>query len=212
MMECVIPKQKCVNVYDEIAQHFNNTRIYQWSWVSEFLKSIKKGSVVYDIGCGNGRNMDSDHLKMYGIDSCKEFIKMCIHKGLNVTESCMTCLPFSTESADAIICIASFHHLETKKKRVDALNEMKRVLVNNGTILISVWSIHQPEKTRRKFYNYGNTIVPWNFRGKIFERFYYIFKIDEFTLLCEKVGLDIVNHVYDCGNEVFYLEKKIVPT
>ena len=39
---------------------------------------------------------------------------MCNQKGLNVFESCMTSLPFRAESADAIICIASFHHLKTE--------------------------------------------------------------------------------------------------
>ncbi len=117
-----------INVYDKIAQHFNNTRIYQWKWVTEFLNSVENGCIVYDIGCGNGRNMDNDRLLMYGIDSCKSFVKMCNQKGLNVFEACMTSLPFRSESADAIICIASFHHLKTVEERLKSLKEMKRVL------------------------------------------------------------------------------------
>lgn len=195
-----------INVYDRIAHHFNNTRIYKWDWVVNFLKSIKTGSIVYDIGCGNGRNMDDDRLVMYGIDSCKSFVEMCNKKGLNVFESCMTRLPFRSESADAIMCIASFHHLKTVDERLNALKEMKRVLRKNGEILLSIWSIRQPPKTRRVFHTYGNTIVPWNKYGETFERFYYIFKIEEFESLCKTTGLNIVKHVYDCGNELFYLK------
>lgn len=199
--------EECVNVYDKIAHHFNNTRIYQWEWVKTFLSSIEKYSIVYDIGCGNGRNMTNNDLIMYGVDSCKSFVNMCNQKGLNVFESCMTSLPFRSESADAIICIASFHHLKTEEERLKTLLEMKRVLKKNGMILLSVWSIHQPSKTRRVFYTYGDTIVPWNKYGETFERFYYIFKIEEFESLCSKTGITILKHFYDCGNEVFCLQK-----
>jgi SAM-dependent methyltransferase len=195
-----------VNVYDRIAHHFNNTRIYQWKWVTEFLNSVENSCIVYDIGCGNGRNMDNNRLLMYGIDSCKSFVKMCTQKGLNVFEACMTSLPFRSESADAIICIASFHHLKTVEERLNSLKEMKRVLKKNGTILLSIWSIQQPLKTRRVFNTYGDTIVPWNKYGETFERFYYIFKIEEFESLCKSSGLNIIKHVYDCGNELFYLK------
>lgn len=44
-------------VYDKIAEHFSATRYKPWPRVAHFLQHIKKGSIVLDIGCGNGRNM-----------------------------------------------------------------------------------------------------------------------------------------------------------
>ena len=117
----------------------------------------------------------------------------------------MTTIPLKSNSADAIICIAVFHHLENKENRVKALLEMKRLIKINGKIMLSVWSINQPQKTRRSFNNYGNNIVLYNKYGTIYERFYYIFKIDEMHQLFTLCGLTIADYKYDCGNEIFTL-------
>ena len=108
---------------------------------------------------------------------------------------------------DAILCIAVFHHLSNYENRLNALFEMKRLLKPNGKILLSVWSINQPSKTRRTFNNYGNNIVLWDNNGKIYERYYYIFQIDELKNLFKKTGLTIIKHEYNCGNEIFTLIK-----
>ena len=90
----------------------------------------------------------------------------------NITE-----IPFKSNSADAILCIAVLHHLSSNENRIKALLELKRIIKPNGKILLSVWSINQPAKTKKSFNNYGNNIVLWNSYGKIYERYYYIFKL-----------------------------------
>jgi ubiquinone/menaquinone biosynthesis C-methylase UbiE len=52
-----IEQTQVKEIYEEIAEHFDNTRLYKWNWVNEFLNNLRKDSLVYDIGCGNGRNM-----------------------------------------------------------------------------------------------------------------------------------------------------------
>ena len=195
------------NIYEDIAEHFNNTRTYKWSWVNEFLDSLKKNNMVYDIGCGNGRNMIHDNLHFIGIDNCENFLKICGQKNLNVINSNITQIALNANSTDAIICIAVLHHLSTKDNRLLALLEMKRLIKSGGKILLSVWSINQPKKTRRSFKHYGDNIVLWNQYGKIYERYYYIFKLDELKTLIKIAGLMIINYKYDCGNEIFTLMK-----
>ena len=194
-------------VYEEIAPHFSNTRSYKCSWVIEFLDSLKTDSIVYDLGCGNGRNMDHGSLKFIGIDNCESFVSICKNKNLSVINSNITKIPLNNNSADAIICVAVFHHLSSMENRIQSLLEMKRLVKPGGKILISTWSINQPQKTRRTFNNYGNNIVLWNSYGKVYERYYYIFKLDEIKELIKKVGLIIINYEYSCGNEVFSLMK-----
>jgi len=194
-------------VYEEIAPHFSNTRSYKWCWVIDFLNSLKKSSIVYDLGCGNGRNMDHGSLKFIGIDNCESFVSICENKKLSVINSNITKIPLDNSSADAIICIAVFHHLSSMENRIKALLEMKRLVKPGGKILLSTWSINQPQKTRRTFNNYGNNIVLWNSFGKIYERYYYIFKLDEITELIKRAGLIILNYEYSCGNEIFSLMK-----
>jgi len=214
------------DVYNKIAPHFNHTRVYKWAWINDFMNCYNSLDLVYDIGCGSGRNitppkycdkmLNNDFPKCIGIDNCREFINICREKNLDVIECDMLSLPFDDNTADGIISIASFHHLSTRDRRINALMEMKRVLkysnmdnkngINSGKILLSVWSINQPEKTRRKF-KYGNTIVPWNNNGEVFDRYYYIFKNEEMIELFEYVGLRAERHFWDCGNEIYILTK-----
>lgn len=42
-------------VYEEIAGHFSSTRHTPWPHIVEFLKALPSGSLVADIGCGNGK-------------------------------------------------------------------------------------------------------------------------------------------------------------
>lgn len=196
------------SIYNKIASHFSDTRSYKWSWVTEFVTSFPKGSMIYDIGCGSGRNMEYDDYSFVGVDNCAEFLSICRSKKLNVVESNMTSLPFEDESTDGLMCIAAFHHLCHEERRLDALREMRRVIRDDGRILISVWSFVQPEKTRRKFTDYGDTLVPWKKNdGAHYNRYYYIFRIDEIEALFSEAGLHIEKHLWDTGNEVFILTK-----
>lgn len=190
-------------VYEEIGHHFDATRSYKWGWIEEFLAEYDNTQMIYDIGCGSGRNLRNSETSI-GFDNCDTFIDICKKKGLNAVKADMTELPVGDSTADAIISIASFHHLYTYERRKKTLLEMYRVLKPGGEILLSVWSKNQPAKTRRKF-DYGDNIVPWNKNGKVFERFYYIFKMDELQKLFEECGLKVKKHVWDCGNEVFTL-------
>ena len=63
------------------------------------------------------------------------------------------------------------------------------------------------KKRAEVFNNYGNNIVLWNSYGKIYERYYYIFKLNEIKKLIRTVGLVITNYQYSCGNEIFTLMK-----
>lgn len=43
------------NVYENIADHFSDTRHSPWPQVLEFIDSLETGSVLVDVGCGNGK-------------------------------------------------------------------------------------------------------------------------------------------------------------
>lgn len=42
-------------VYENIANHFSDTRHTPWPNVLEFVQSFHKGAILIDIGCGNGK-------------------------------------------------------------------------------------------------------------------------------------------------------------
>ena len=197
-------------VYEKIAKHFSNTRVYTWFWIRGFIERQPSNSLIYDIGCGNGRNMNPDRDKKFiGIDNCREFLKICRERGLEVVESSMTSIPLLSGTADAIICIAAFHHLSKIDDRILALLEMKRLVKPGGRILISVWAKEQPTKTRRTFDRYGDNMVRWDKFGEKYDRYYYIFEKKEIERLFRTAGLTIMRYSLECGNMVYELEKNL---
>ena len=193
-------------VYDKIANEFSTTRANKWPFIDQFMVTVPKGSKILDIGCGNGRNMCYPDYDFRGVDISNEFVKICCDKGLNVKKGTMTELPYKNNSFDAILSIASFHHLNNETDRNKALQEMKRVLQPGGMVLLYVWSKNQPKRTKRIFENYGDVLVPWKSKnGKIYNRYYYIFQMEEIEELIKKNGFTIKKHIWDYGNEIFIL-------
>jgi len=208
-----IEKNNVVEVYSQIAKHFSDTRVNQWTWITSYIEMITSPNFQYplvlDVGCGNGRNMEqfrNDYI--YGIDNCQEFVDMCKQKGKNVTLGDMTDINFPNHVFDHLLSIASFHHLSTEERRIKALKEMHRIIKPRGTMLLSVWSIEQPPNTKqfKAIKNYGDVMVTWNKYGETFDRYYYIFDIDEITNLFKITGWKILSHTWDYGNEVFILK------
>ena len=192
------------NIYDIIAPEFNQTRGYYWQPISDFINELPNNSLIYDIGCGNGRNMTYNNHTFIGVDNCHKFVDICKSKGLDAICNNMIDIQLPSYSADFIICIASFHHLDNTENRLKSLLEMKRLIKPGGKILLTIWSKTQPKKTRVTFDKYGDNIVYWKNKHP---RYYYIFSIDEIKELFKDVGLNINSHEYDCGNEVFILQK-----
>ena len=188
------------NSYDKISNEFKCTRVFTWKWTDEFIETLQNNCTILDIGCGTGRNLTYKNVNIVGIDISIEQLKNLNGESVNAD---MTSLPFRDNSFDNILSIASFHHLSTIERRETALFEMYRILKKGGKVLLSVWSIKQPEKTRRKFEKYGDTIVNWR---KI-PRYYYIFEINELKQLINKY-FTIINHTWDCGNEILILIKE----
>lgn len=197
-------------VYDKIAPHFDNTRQYVWNCVKEFLNILLPNTKLLDIGCGNGKNMlYRKDLQSYGIDISEEQINICKSKNLNVIKSNMTNLPFNSLYFDNIICIASYHHLDNVYDRKKALDEMYRVLKNDGKVLLTVWAREQEIDSKRHF-NSSDEIVPWISKdGNTYYRYYHIYqKYDlekEIQLLCPLFNIEQIQ--YDKGNWCIMLKK-----
>ena len=212
-----IEKDNVVGVYSKIANHFSDTRFNQWPWITRYLRGITSPGLPYplvlDVGCGNGRNMDqlrNDYV--YGIDNCQEFVDICKKCGKNVSLGDMTNIIFPNYVFDHILAIASFHHLSTEERRLEALREMHRVTKEGGSMLLSVWSIDQPANTKqaKNIKAYGDTMVSWDKFGEKYERYYYIFEVEELKRLFKKTGWKVKNHSWEYGNEVFILQKRSV--
>lgn len=167
------------NVYNKIADEFDQTRQKVWNCVKLFLDNLKVNTSCLEIGCGNGKNMlYRDDINFTGIDFSDSFIKICKKKELDVIHGDMIDLPFSDNTYDNSISVAVLHHLYKKEDRIKALKEQIRVTKKNGLIFILVWCFKQ-EKNKRAFKT-NDEMVPWKSKnGKIYYRYYHLYNDDE---------------------------------
>ncbi|XP_019539800.2 alkylated DNA repair protein alkB homolog 8 [Aedes albopictus] len=140
-------------VYNEIAKHFSETRHSPWPRISAFLESLQPGSVLLDIGCGNGKYLNlNPNLIALGCDRSDGLLKVCTERGFRVVQCDCLALPFRSECADACICIAVIHHLASLERRRQSIQEMARVLRPGGRALIYVWAKNQEANAKKSSY------------------------------------------------------------
>jgi len=135
-------------VYDEIADHFSDTRHSPWPKVSKFLQELPPESLVADVGCGNGKYLGvNKSLAMFGSDKSANLIKICREKGYCAIVSDILSLPYRSNSFDACISIAVIHHLSTEERRANAIREILRIAKPGGLVLVYVWAMEQDKDT-----------------------------------------------------------------
>lgn len=79
-----IEKKYVYEIYDKIASHFSSTRYKPWPKIKVFLDQIPEGSIVADVGCGNGKYLGlNDKLWMVGTDRSENLLKICREKSIS---------------------------------------------------------------------------------------------------------------------------------
>lgn len=200
------------SVYNNIAHDFSNTRTKYniWSSVRIFIDSLGMGSLVADIGCGNGKNMQlrPSELEYIGIDISDEMVIICQTHGFNVQHGDILSIPFVDNFVDACMSIAVIHHLDTREKRVNAIRELTRITKPGGKILIYVWAFEQPPESKRKFTSHDEMVSFTNKDGTTHYRYYHLYVNDELVNDCLCVdGLKIITSKLEMGNYVVIAEK-----
>ena len=90
-----LEKEHVHNVYESIAEHFSGTRHSPWPKIAEFLKEQPPGSIVADVGCGNGKYLGiNDQLLMFGSDRSQNLAAICRERGYYVTVCDILSLPY----------------------------------------------------------------------------------------------------------------------
>ncbi|XP_055971075.1 alkylated DNA repair protein alkB homolog 8 [Sorex fumeus] len=144
-------------VYEEIAGHFSSTRHTPWPRIVEFLKALPAGSLVADIGCGNGKYLGLNaELFMIGCDRSHRLVDICRERQFQAFVCDALAVPIRSGSCDACISIAVIHHLATAERRVAALQELVRLLRPRGTALVSVWAMEQEHDSKKSKYLKGS--------------------------------------------------------
>lgn len=133
-------------VYDTIAPHWHGTRYQAWPKVAAFIESLPSGSLIGDLGCGNGKNLPACNKRGFGIgcDISGALAEIASSRpGHEAAVSDILRLSFRDNSFDAVLCIAVLHHLSTPARRERALRESIRVLKPGGQALFYAWAFEQ---------------------------------------------------------------------
>ena len=135
------------SVYDAIGGHFSETRHSPWPQVAVYLNSLPDGSLVADIGCGNGKyDRVNQAITLIGCDTSSTLLEVCATKRMEVLLADQISLPYRNGVFDGAICIAVIHHLASDERRLAALKQIVRTLRVGGTALVYVWAFEQRDK------------------------------------------------------------------
>nr|XP_022920149.1 uncharacterized protein LOC111428728 [Onthophagus taurus] len=146
-------------VHDVYEQFCDNPKSKPWPRVQQFLESLEPGSLVCDVGCGNGKYLNVNNaIFNIGGEKCCRLSEVAKEKDNEVLVLDNLALPFRDESLDAVLSVAVVHHFATTERRVCALRELARVLKIGGRLIISVWAM---EQSHRKFES-QDVLVPWH--------------------------------------------------
>lgn len=157
-------------LYDSIADHWSHTRYKAWPKVEAFIRQLQPGSLVADLGCGNGKNIPA--VKESGgyvlaSDMSAPLVKIAVdtHDGEGAVADCLF-TNFRGGVFDAAISIAVLHHLSTEPRRVQALREAARLLRPGGLFLVYCWSYEQDDERSKSHHRFPgqDVLVPWSFR------------------------------------------------
>ncbi|KAH6621323.1 S-adenosyl-L-methionine-dependent methyltransferase [Chaetomium sp. MPI-SDFR-AT-0129] len=182
-------------VYEAIAPHFSATRYKPWPTVGSFLHSRAAGAVGLDVGCGNGKYLGVNRdVFMVGSDRSPSLITLAKDRcmklqaqpggdtagpgtggdtagtavGTDVLVADGLSLPFRERAADFVICVAVIHHMSTRARRQEAIQQLLRCVrpgeadKPGGQVLVYVWALEQG--TSRRGWDEGSEqdlLVPW---------------------------------------------------
>ncbi|XP_050986435.1 alkylated DNA repair protein alkB homolog 8 isoform X2 [Labeo rohita] len=150
---CRLEAQYVHQVYEEISSHFSSTRHSPWPQVRDFLLSLPPGSILADVGCGNGKYLGiNPEVMSVGCDRSANLVQICIERGYEAFVSDALSVPLRSGGCDACISIAVIHHFSTQERRQAAIRELVRLLKVGGRALIYVWAMEQEYNNKKSKY------------------------------------------------------------
>ena len=204
-------------MYDEIGTHFSRTRqktygsnSSNWPVTDQYLRNLKSGQSVLDIGCGNGKLVSglSQGVKYVGTDFSKTLLSeakllypLSDFRFGNVVDPKHWS---KLDKYDAIFCVAVLHHIPEHEQQVYVLKEAKKHLKEGGFLYLTVWNLWQEkflqdhlDSTGLKQYDEKWVEIPYN---KEWKRFCVAFDIQTLTNVLVEAGWDI--------QELFYADRE----
>lgn len=145
------PVRENLAAWEAMAESFDRTRRRPWAPVVEFLARLPRGARVLDAGAGNGRHVvpaaERDH-QVFALDLSRRLLRLArrrVPPGCSVAwvQGALEALPLRPRTFDAVLALATLHHLRPREIRRQTLAGLAACLRPNGQLLLSVWSRNQ---------------------------------------------------------------------
>ncbi|MDD4661839.1 MAG: class I SAM-dependent methyltransferase [Candidatus Pacebacteria bacterium] len=174
---------KTCNDYNKIAERFSSARKNTWDEFDFLFNNIKDGERVLDLGCGNGRFYEKLKKTNYtGIDNSEKLISIAKNNYPDVDFKVASALeiPFKEKEFDKVYSLAVLHHLP-QDYHSRFLEEIKRVLKDDGILIITVWNLNERKKKEDvKKINDKEILIPWH---GVEDHYFYVFDLEELVEL-----------------------------
>ncbi|MEG9297953.1 class I SAM-dependent methyltransferase [Mangrovibacillus sp. Mu-81] len=161
--------------WDTNADNWHSRSVDMWLTGSRkaiipfFLKSVDKGRIVGDLGCGDGYGSYLLHQNGYNVtgmdfsDRMVEIAKKHEMNNLRFIQGDLNKLPFGDNELDAVMAINS---IEWTESPLTALHELERVVMKDGYICIGLLgpTAHPRENAFPRLLGEEaicNTMMPW---------------------------------------------------
>ena len=190
--------------FDAIADEFDASRVKPWPETLTFESRLPRAARVLDLGCDGGRNLaflrERGHTAV-GLDASRALLARSVAKvGTgHILGGDAIRLPFRRGTFDAVLCVATVHHLPSPEERHQCMTEMVRVLRPGGLAILSAWALEQErfqavhdEHLRERDAAVQDLFVPWRRSdGRVVQRFYHLFRAGELERLVQSGGLAV---------------------
>jgi len=149
---------------------------------------------------------------IYGVDFSEKMLKYSKEYAdkndikVKLFNSDLIELPFKDNFFDAGIFVAVLHCISHEEDREKSLREFLRVLKPNAEALITVWDFDQ-EKFKNKE---KESFISWEYKGKKYQRYYYLYEKDEFLDLLKKSGFNILKVMDKSNPSGLYSKRNII--
>jgi ubiquinone/menaquinone biosynthesis C-methylase UbiE len=190
-------------VWNSISKSWSEYRVEPVKEVVEFLEN--KSGRVLDVGCGSGRNfIKKEGLKICGVDFSEGQLKYAKKRAdemeieVELKKMSDEVLDYSEGYFDSIVCARVLHCVESLEKRKKLIKEIFRVLKSDGEAFFSTWSKSHPKLEGKG----KECLMPWEVDRKSFERYTYIYDLEELESLLEGVGFKVLES-FERGGNVF---------
>jgi len=147
--------------YSLIAERFSRARDKVWDEMRFLFDDyLVEGERILDLGCGNGRFYEmfkNKKIDYIGIDNSKELIEIAKKKFPNANFQVNNALnlSFPSDYFDKVYAVAVLHHIPSREFRLQFLKEAKRVLKQEGLLILTVWNLWQLKRTRKIIYRFA---------------------------------------------------------